>query len=352
MRFREMDLNNDGIISRDEWRGSAQSFRVHDWNRDNMLSGDEVRVSARRPADVDDPDFDPETSNEFWNWTAQGFTSLDRNRDGRITRSEWPYASETFYRTDRNRDNVLSRAEFLGGDNPAEPVDDDRNDQFDYLDVNDNGRIERSEWHGSEETFTWLDRNRNGVLSRAEVVGNAAANAQNTQFASVDSNRNNVITPDEWRWSRRSFDQRDLNRDGRLTRREFNATETTLATPARAEIIRVDPRERWTDTGITVQAGDVITVQADGTITMMTSDANDTATPAGSRTGRTARNAPFPNASAGALIARVDDAPPILIGDRRSVTAPATGRLYLGVNDDYLDDNRGEFRVTISVLSR
>jgi hypothetical protein len=37
----------------------------------------------------------------------------------------------------------------------------------------------------------------------------------------VDVNRDNAITRDEWHWSRASFDERDTNRDGRLTRREF-----------------------------------------------------------------------------------------------------------------------------------
>src|SRR6476661_2514205 len=48
IRFQEMDRNNDGVITRDEWRGSAQSFNVHDWNGDGKLSGNEVRIGAAR----------------------------------------------------------------------------------------------------------------------------------------------------------------------------------------------------------------------------------------------------------------------------------------------------------------
>ena len=59
------------------------------------------------------------------------------------------------------RDNALTREEFLSGD-----VDVDREDRFEYLDANRNGRIERTEWHASRDAFTWLDRNRDGVLSR------------------------------------------------------------------------------------------------------------------------------------------------------------------------------------------
>jgi hypothetical protein len=49
MRYRGMDLNNDGIIQRDEWRGAPEAFASRDWNGDGVLSGDEVRPGASRP---------------------------------------------------------------------------------------------------------------------------------------------------------------------------------------------------------------------------------------------------------------------------------------------------------------
>jgi EF hand domain-containing protein len=42
MRFRAMDTDNDGVITRAEWRGNDQSFREHDLNHDGVLSGEEV----------------------------------------------------------------------------------------------------------------------------------------------------------------------------------------------------------------------------------------------------------------------------------------------------------------------
>ena len=164
MRFQAMDGNGDGVISRSEWRGSDQSFNVHDWNGDGVLSGDEVRVGATR--DQGEDDFDQRRRPEFRNWTERGFDNLDRNGDGRIARSEWFYDREGFIRADRNGDGTLTRAEFLGND-----VDSDREDRFDNLDANNNGRVERSEWHGSRDAFEWMDRNNDGVLSRNEAVG-------------------------------------------------------------------------------------------------------------------------------------------------------------------------------------
>jgi len=92
-------------------------------------------------------------------------------------------------------------------------------------------------------------------------------------------------------------------------------------------------------------------VQARGTIWLSgSSQGNDLAGPAGAHSGRRAPSAPFPDMPAGGLIARVGASAPFYIGDRTTLDrAPTSGRLYLGVNDDHLDDNGGEFRVTILV---
>lgn len=48
MRFRGLDANGDGRITRREWRGNDRSFRVHDRNRDGVLSGREVWAGSHR----------------------------------------------------------------------------------------------------------------------------------------------------------------------------------------------------------------------------------------------------------------------------------------------------------------
>jgi len=354
IRFQSMDTNRDGAISKSEWRGSAQSFQRHDWNGDGVLSGNEVRIGASRDYGEDQNDYDQRRP-EFRNWTERGFTNLDRNRDGRIARAEWFYDREDFIRADRNGDGALTRDEFLSAD-----VDIDREDRFDYLDANANGRIERSEWHASRDTFTWLDRNGDGVLSRQEVVGEDAAQAD--LFGGLDANKDGAITSDEWQWSRRSFARQDQNGDGQLTRDELTNAELSAAGATGAvgtsgtagsieREVTVDASRGWVDTGIDVRTGDMLSIQASGTVTLST-NTSDVAEPAGSRTNRRASSAPLPNESAGALIARVANAAPVIVGSRQSITANATGRLYLAVNDDFFDDNRGEYRVSIIGVRR
>ena len=56
---------------------------------------------------------------------------------------------------------------------------------------------------------------------------------------------------------------------------------------------------------------------------------------------------------AGGLIAKIGESAPLFIGAQRTIQrAPVSGRLYLGVNDDHLDDNSGEYRVSITIQQR
>jgi hypothetical protein len=328
MRFRNMDRNNDGIIAQNEWQGTIQAFRANDWNSDGVLSGDEVRIGAarRETAGPIRRDGNP--------WNQPRFGYIDRNDDGRITRNEWPYGNQLLRRVDQNGDGDVSRSEFLGTD---------RDESFVQLDDNGNGRVDRAEWQGSTAVWEWLDANNDSVLNRAEVIEAYGSRADN--FGDADVNNDGVISRNEWQGPNRTFTDQDVNNDGVLTRREFRYGDTG-ETGVAGYAISVDPTQPWTDTGLTVRAGDTINLDAQGSIQLST-DGNDTAGPAGAN--RRAANAPLRQQAAGALIARIGNSIPIHVGDRRSFRAPASGRLFLGVNDDFLRDNGGEFRVTVNV---
>jgi Ca2+-binding EF-hand superfamily protein len=232
-RFRGMDRNNDGVISRNEWRGSRQSFDVHDWNNDGVLSGQEVDEAAAR----------------------QGRTVEDEN----------------FERVER----------------------------FENLDVNNNNRIDQREWHGTVAAFNRLDVNNDNSLSRAEFTSGPAAVNNSAPVATS------------------------------------------------GDFVRVEGTQRWTDTGITVRAGDTINFDSQGTV-RISNNRNDIAGVGGTLSNRRDANSPLPNQVVGALIARIGNSPPLFIGTRQSVRAPFGGRLYLGVNDADLNDNSGDFQVTVT----
>jgi Ca2+-binding EF-hand superfamily protein len=159
MQFRGMDQDGDGVITRAEWRGNAQSFRRHDINRDGVLSGEEI--------------WEPRGNETNLN---QAFDQLDRNDDRAISRSEWPQDRNTFDRLDRNNDGVIVRSEY------ADSVGIDRDSRWDRppfadLDWNRNGVITAGEWKRSTEDFRTLDTDGDGVLSEREYNQNPATAA-------------------------------------------------------------------------------------------------------------------------------------------------------------------------------
>jgi PA-IL-like protein len=111
--------------------------------------------------------------------------------------------------------------------------------------------------------------------------------------------------------------------------------------------VNVPANVPWTDTGITVNAGDRVMFQASGQINYGQSAAQS-ATPDGA--GERRANYPDPTVPVGALIGKVgNNGKPFAIGgQRQALGMPGSGRLFLGVNDNERQDNSGTFTVVIA----
>lgn len=137
----------------------------------------------------------------------------------------------------------------------------------------------------------------------------------------------------------------------------FSGGSTAVATSGSASQVpegagvAVPGNQQWTPTGITVRRGEVVTFNTTGEV-RLSADAADMAGSAGSRSQRYAQGSPLPRNFAGALIARVGNGEPFPIGDQTSVTMPASGQLFLGINDEHVADNQGGFRVEIRRSNR
>jgi hypothetical protein len=125
------------------------------------------------------------------------------------------------------------------------------------------------------------------------------------------------------------------------------ATSGSQLAPATGPGIVVAGNRQWTATGITVRKGDRLTLNTTGEVQLST-DANDIASPAGSKSARYATGAALPRVLAGALIGRIGNGAPFGIGPASLIVAPESGQLFLGVNDDEVGDNKGEFRVEVT----
>jgi hypothetical protein len=122
------------------------------------------------------------------------------------------------------------------------------------------------------------------------------------------------------------------------------ATSGTLA----GRTVQVPANTAWVDTGIDVNVGDKVAFQASGEVAYGRSPGM-TAGPDGNAASRNARY-PDPSAPAGALIGRVGRKGQAFgIGSQsQPLPMPASGRLYLGVNDNDLSDNSGAFSVVVA----
>ena len=108
----------------------------------------------------------------------------------------------------------------------------------------------------------------------------------------------------------------------------------------------VPANRQWTPTNIRVNQGDTVWFQTTGEIRFTPN--NDRAGAAGSIDHKYVTGAPLPRTFAGALLGRIDNGQPFGIGNQTSLRMPASGILYLGVNDDIVRDNSGQFDVGVS----
>ncbi len=108
----------------------------------------------------------------------------------------------------------------------------------------------------------------------------------------------------------------------------------------------VDARTAWTDVGIDVAAGQVLSFYAADRVRWAPGRRDG---PDGEHNSPAGLGRPLPNERRAALIGRIGEGRNyFLIGSRQErVRMPAAGRLFLGINDDLLEDNAGSFRVTI-----
>lgn len=97
-RWKMLDEDGDGRISRSEWQRSEQAFDRMDTDKDGFLTKEELRMAARK----------------IRGKRRGGLRDMDTDSDGNISRSEWRGKEEMFNRLDANSDGLLSRDELRG----------------------------------------------------------------------------------------------------------------------------------------------------------------------------------------------------------------------------------------------
>jgi hypothetical protein len=129
--------------------------------------------------------------------------------------------------------------------------------------------------------------------------------------------------------------------------RGFNDFSGGRPSGLRERSVVVSADVSWNDTGIEVRAGQSIYLEASGNV-RWGRDRRDG--PAGENNSPSNPGRPIPNRPAAALIGKIgnDAAGYFFIGaDQGPIRMRSSGRLFLGINDDVLTDNSGNYRVVV-----
>ena len=142
------------------------------------------------------------------------------------------------------------------------------------------------------------------------------------------------------------FDRDEVDRIDFENRRNNNSNNSFGGRPSgmreRQTIVSADVA--WNDTGVDVRAGQTVYFEAQGQV-RWGRDRRDG--PAGERNSPNNPNRPMGNRNAAALIGKIGNDLFFIGDDAGPVRVRSSGRLYLGINDDVLTDNSGNFRVVV-----
>jgi len=193
-------------------------------------------------------------------------------------------------------------------------------------------------WLGADTLFLrdgrrvqgWVIGIRDGVIEFEEERG--------FQRRRIRVNRNDV--------RRIEFDELEAVEESNLDERDDDSArgdERPRGLREREVIVSADVA--WNDAGVDVRAGRAVYFASTGRVSWGPGRRDDAG---GERDSPRNPGRPIPNRPGAALIGRIDDSDPFFIGnDQGAIRMRASGRLYLGVNDDYLLDNSSNFRVTV-----
>ena len=107
----------------------------------------------------------------------------------------------------------------------------------------------------------------------------------------------------------------------------------------------------WTDTGMTIRAGETLRFVPSGEVVWGPGRRDGAA---GEVNSPYNQNRPIPDRPGAALIGRIGNDTFYIGGGGEGTTfrARTAGRLFLGINDDHVQDNQGHFQVTVQRENR
>jgi Ca2+-binding EF-hand superfamily protein len=166
------------------------------------------------------------------------FEKADANGDGKIQKAEADKLAEArFAKGDTNKDGVITKQEAQKASETARAERSKHmqarlDKMFERADKNKNGKVEKSESRLPAERFDKIDANKDGSLTKAEMKAAfsrfAKAGGQK-MFERLDTNSDGKITRAEAQAkAAERFAKMDLNKDGAVTKEEARSAMTQL----------------------------------------------------------------------------------------------------------------------------
>lgn len=184
---------------------------------------------------------------------------------------------------------------------------------------------------------------REGVIEFEAARGGVFGGRERLRIDREEVDRIEFEAP---RFGRDDRDRRD-GYTGNGDNRDSRDSRSDRPSGLRERDVRVNAADGWTDTGISVRAGQTVYFSATGRVRWGPGRQDG---PAGEKGSPRNEGRPIPSRPAAALIGRVGEGNDIFfIGDdSEGIRVRNGGTLYLGLNDDFLQDNSGAFSVTVS----
>ena len=239
-RVAELDIDNDGAVQRDEVlvKGAAKVFEALDLSGDGVVSEtDYPGMNWRRLTGLDTDNDQQVTADELEKtWQRVDLVGLlDGNKDGQLTEVDVPNEMVLMWR------RLATLFEVEPADGFIRRQDMILKDPMALLDVNGNGKVERTELHKRHWRVVALaDGNGDGILTSGELGARRMADlfdsTRDDQFTNADFPNGN--------WLRLAH--ADTNRDGEVTLEELKTARQRLhdlAAIARYRVARIFERQ-------------------------------------------------------------------------------------------------------------
>jgi Ca2+-binding EF-hand superfamily protein len=253
--FQQLDADKDGVLTRKEFPGSDGQFAAIDRDKDGKLTLAEFLASdvakgmlAANGRNLKEPH--PRTElTALAPARLRMAQQLDKNKDGKVSRSEWTGTDQAFQQLDLDGNGVLDKKDMAIAEALAPAVEPplplskgdppSADDLLKKLDTDGDGKLSQDEAGRNKylaEVFARADQNHDKVLDLKELKDLVAAvkklrdeqsratmrpKAYQVPFDEWDKNKDGKLQANEFLAGRALFDRIDLDRDGTITKDEL-----------------------------------------------------------------------------------------------------------------------------------